>query len=110
MAKIISVALWLKPMPIVSRLNSVTVPLKLTHYQMTNFRQVQIETAADDNLKFDENSTKFSKWIENKMGNVTCNFSFSHSVFKMLVSQGRQKVSLSGNMAILSRCIVCLPD
>ena len=28
---------------------------------------------------------------------VTSNFSFSHSVFKMLVSQGRQKVSLCGN-------------
>ena len=28
---------------------------------------------------------------------VTSNFSFSHSVFKRLVSQGRQKVSLSGN-------------
>ena len=28
---------------------------------------------------------------------VTSNFSFSHSVFKGLVSQGRQKVSLRGN-------------
>ena len=28
---------------------------------------------------------------------VTSNFSFSHSVFKRLVSQGRQKVSLCGN-------------
>ena len=28
---------------------------------------------------------------------VTCNFSFAHSVFKRLVSQGRQKVSLCGN-------------
>ena len=28
---------------------------------------------------------------------ITSNFSFSHSVFKRLVSQGRQKVSLSGN-------------
>ena len=27
----------------------------------------------------------------------TSNFSFSHSVFKRLVSQGRQKVSLCGN-------------
>ena len=28
---------------------------------------------------------------------VTSNFSFSHSVFRRLVSQGRQKVSLCGN-------------
>ena len=28
---------------------------------------------------------------------ITSNFSFSHSVFKRLVSQGRQKVSLYGN-------------
>ena len=28
---------------------------------------------------------------------VTSNFSFSHGVFKRLVSQGRQKVSLCGN-------------
>ena len=28
---------------------------------------------------------------------MTSNFSFSHSVFKMLVSQGRQNVSLCGN-------------
>ena len=28
---------------------------------------------------------------------ITSNFSFSHSVFKRLVSQGRQKVSLCGN-------------
>ena len=27
---------------------------------------------------------------------VTSNFSFTHSVFKRLLSQGRQKVSLSG--------------
>ena len=41
----------------------------LTHYQTTNFRLVQIETAADDNLKFDQNSRKFFKWIENTVGN-----------------------------------------
>ena len=28
---------------------------------------------------------------------ITSNFSFSHSVFKRLVSRGRQKVSLCGN-------------
>ena len=30
---------------------------------MTNFRLVQIET--DDNFEFDENTRKFSKWVEN---------------------------------------------
>ena len=36
---------------------------------------------------------------------VTSNFSFSHSVFKRLVSQGRQKVSLCGNgLANSERC------
>ena len=35
-------------------------------------------------------------WEKEKML-VTSNFSFSHSVFKRLVSQGRQKVSVCGN-------------
>ena len=35
-------------------------------------------------------------WVKEKLL-VTSNFSFSHSVFKRLVSQGRQKVSLCGN-------------
>ena len=48
----------------------------LTHYQTTNFRLFQTEDFADDNFKFDENGRK---------------------VFKRLVSQGRQKVSLCGN-------------
>ena len=30
-------------------------------------------------------------------GEIASNFFFSHSVFKRLVSQGRQKVSLCGN-------------
>ena len=34
---------------------------------------------------------------------VTSNFSFSHSVFKRLVSQGRQKVSLCGNGLMLDQ-------
>ena len=33
---------------------------------------------------------------------VTSNFSFSHSVFKRLISQGRQKVSLCGNWLTLN--------
>ena len=39
-------------------------------------------------------------WAKEKLL-VTSNFSFSHSVFKRLVSQGRQKVSLCGNGLIL---------
>ena len=36
---------------------------------------------------------------------LTSNFSFSHSVFKRFVSQGRQKVSLCGNWLIkVERC------
>ena len=49
-----------------------------------------------------EMAAKFSKRIENTVEKkekllITSNFSFSHSVFKRLVSQGRQKVSLCGN-------------
>ena len=60
---------------------------------------------ADDNFKFDENGSKLSKRVENIVGKekllVTSNFSFSHSVFKRLVSQGREKVSLCGNGLIM---------
>ena len=37
-----------------------------------------------------------TRWVKEKLL-VTSNFSFSHSVFKRLVSQGRQKMSLCGN-------------
>ena len=39
---------------------------------------------------------KKTLWEKEKLL-ITSNFSFSHSVFKRLVSQGRQKVSLCGN-------------
>ena len=39
---------------------------------------------------------KKTLWEKEKLL-VTSNFSFSHSVFKRLVSQGSQKVSLCGN-------------
>ena len=63
---------------------------------------------ADDNFKFDENGRKLPKRVENAVEKekllVTSNFSFSRSVFKRLVFQGHQKVSLSGNGVIfLSR-------
>ena len=61
---------------------------------MTNFDSSKLKEFADDNFKFDENGRKLSKREENT---VTSNFSFSHGVFKRLVSKRRQKVSLFGN-------------
>ena len=56
---------------------------------------------ADDNFKFDENGRKLSKQVEKtSFPLIASNFSFSHGVFKRLVSQGRQKVSLCGNGVI----------
>ena len=69
----------------------------------------KLKESADDHLKFDENGNKLSKrvetlWKKEKLP-VTSNFSFSHSVFKRLVSPGRQKVLLCGNG--LCRSISC---
>ena len=83
------------------------------------FYTSKLKEIADDNFKFDQDGKKFSKWVENTVGKgeiarseqfllfpqcfqkakllVTSNFSFSHSVFKRLLSQGRQKASLCGN-------------
>ena len=70
----------------------------LTHYQTTNFRFFDF---ADDNLKFEENGRKLFKHIENTVGKGEIardeQFLLFHSVFKRLVSQRRQKVSLCGN-------------
>ena len=61
----------------------------------------KLKQSADDNFEFDVNSRKFSRLVKNTVVKekllVTSNFSFSHSVFKRLVSQGRQKVSICGN-------------
>ena len=55
---------------------------------------------ADNNFKFDKNGRRLSKWVENTMGKGETahyeQFLLFHSVFKRLVSQGRQKVSLCG--------------
>ena len=40
----------------------------LTHYQATNFRLLQLKDFADDNFKFDENSRKLFKLVENAVG------------------------------------------
>ena len=50
----------------------------------------KLKQIEDDIFKFDENSRKFSKrvetlWVKEKLL-VTSNFSFSHSIFKGLVS------------------------
>ena len=61
----------------------------------------KLKEFADDNFKFDKNGRKLSKQVENTVGKgeiaLRSNFSFYHSVFKRLVSQRRQKVSLCGN-------------
>ena len=53
---------------------------------------------ADDNFKFDENDKKFSKQVEKTVGKgeITSNFSFSHSVFNRPVMQTRKKQGLFG--------------
>ena len=61
----------------------------------------KLEEFADDNFKFGENGRKLSKQVENTVekGEIARyeQFLLSHSVFKRLVSQGHQKVSLGGN-------------
>ena len=52
---------------------------------------------ADDNFRYDENGRKFSKRVENAVGKGKIAISPFPTVFKRLVSQGRQKVSLCGN-------------
>ena len=70
---------------------------------MTNFRLFQLKDFADDNFKFDENSTKIIQTGRKHCGKkekllITSNFSFSLSVFKRLILPfGHQKVSLCGN-------------
>ena len=65
------------------------------------FQTLKLEEFADDNYKFDVNGRELSKRVENTVGNKEIasyeQFSFSHSVFNRLVSQGRQKVSLGVN-------------
>ena len=70
----------------------------LNLYQTTNFRVFQTERVCRRQFQI---WRKWQKFIH--MGRKHCgkrrkpNFSFSHGVFKRLVSQGRQKASLCGN-------------
>ena len=75
-------------------LSALLLDYGLTHYKTTNFISSKLKEFADDDFKFDENGRKLSNRVGNTVGkgDVTSNFSFSHSVFKRLVSQGRQKV------------------
>ena len=60
----------------------------------------KLKEFAEDNFKFNENSTKFSKLVEKTVekGEIPCHthFSFSHSVFKRLVLQTHKNQGLSG--------------
>ena len=73
----------------------------LTLYQTTNFRLFQTERVCRRQFQIKRKWQKViqtgKKQSEKEKLLVTSNFSFSHSVFKRLVSQGRQKVSLCGN-------------
>ena len=66
-----------------------------------NFRLFQTERVCRQQFQFDENGRKLAKRVENTAGKGEIaryeQFLLSHSVFKSLVSQGRQKVSLCGN-------------
>ena len=76
----------------------LTALLPITRRQILD--SSKLKEFADNNFKLDENGRKLSKQIENTVGKgeiARYNFSFSHSVFKGLVSQGRQKVSLCRN-------------
>ena len=74
----------------------------LTHYQTTNFRLFRTESVCRRQFQIWRKWQKTIQTGRKHCGEkekllVTSNFSFSQSVFKRLVSKGRQKVSLYGN-------------
>ena len=84
---------------VISMRLSYAFPLPITRRQILD--SSKLKEFADDNFKFDEDLQKVIQtgrkhWEKEKLF-VTSNFSFSHSIFKRPVSQGRQKVSLCGN-------------
>ena len=87
----------------------------LTHYQTTNFRLFQTERVGKRQFQIWRKWQKVIQTGKKQCGkrrncSLTSNFSFSHSVFKRLVSQGCQKVSLCGNGLIfvgkMKDCII----
>ena len=60
----------------------------------------KVKQSADNNFKFDENSRKFSKRVENTVVKekllVGSNFSFSHSVSKGLFPRGVKRCRCVG--------------
>ena len=79
--------------------------LHFVHFKPMTRRQIsdssKLKEFADNNFKFDENGRKLSKHVENTVGKGEIahyeQFLLSHSLFKRLFSQRRQKVSLGGN-------------
>ena len=69
--------------------------------------QTKLKASADDQLDVTKTIIYVFDRIENivRKEEIVCtsNFSFSHNVFKRLLSQTRQKVSLSGNGINLSQ-------
>ena len=84
-------------------MNSLPTDRILTLPQTTNLDSSKLKEIADDNFKFDENLRKFCKRVENTVGKGEIAryeqfLLFPPSVFKRLVSQGRQKVLLCGKI------------
>ena len=74
----------------------------LTHYQMTNFRLFHTERVCRRQFQIWRKWHKVFQTARKHCGKrkkllIPSNFFLSHSVFKRLVSQGCQKVSLCGN-------------
>ena len=72
----------------------------LSHSQMTKF-WTKLKAFADDKLDVTKMIISVYDKVENSVGKgeiaCTSNFSFSNNVFKKILSQTRQKVSLQGN-------------
>ena len=79
----------------------------LTYYQTTILDSSKLKEFADDSFRFDENGRKLSKQKENtvRKGEIARYEQFL--LFKRLVSQGCQKVSLCGNGLKKYKIICC---
>ena len=78
---------------------SITQVVQFPHDKI--FDQTKLKAFADDKLNVTKMTISVYDGVENIVGKgeIACssNFSFSHNVFKRLLFQIRQKVSLSGN-------------